>query len=69
MVGCGCGLRKIFFSPFNATYGGEQLEIVVVFHNRAALPYKVSVHEITEQGLSAQAMLNEYNDWSDSYLN
>lgn len=35
----------------------------------AALPSKVSVYEITEKGLSAQAMLNGYKYWPDSDLN
>lgn len=35
----------------------------------AALPTKVNVYEITEKGLSAQAMLNGYKYWPDSDLN
>jgi Uncharacterized conserved protein len=35
----------------------------------AALPSKVNVYEITEKGLSAQAMLNGYKYWPDDELN
>lgn len=35
----------------------------------AALPSKVNVYEITEKGLSAQAMLNGYKYWPDDDLN
>lgn len=34
-----------------------------------SLPSKVSVYEITEKGLAAQAMVNGYKYWPDSELN
>ncbi len=34
-----------------------------------SLPAKVSVYEMTEKGLAAQAMLNGYKYWPDDDLN
>lgn len=41
----------------------------VVAHDTESLPSKVSVYEITEKGLAAQAMINGYKYWPDSDLN
>ena len=40
-----------------------------VAQNATSLPSKVNAYEITEKGLSAQAMINGYKYWPDDTLN
>lgn len=56
-------------AKYDDTGAGMGTSASVVAKDTKSLPAKVSVYEMTEKGLAAQAMLNGYKYWPDDDLN